>query len=139
MSQGNVEIVRNAFAAYSIGGIESALPFFSPDVVSYPDPEQAPLLDRVEKPPYRGHDGARTLDAMWAGAFDDYAWELHEIRDVQEGILVLAFLTGRSKEAGVPIRQRAGVVFSEFRDGMIGQVRYFLTWQQALEAAGLSE
>jgi hypothetical protein len=30
-------------------------------------------------------------------------------------------------------------VFSDFRDGRIGEVRNFASWQQALEAAELAE
>jgi hypothetical protein len=36
-------------------------------------------------------------------------------------------------------RQPVGVLQSDFRDGMVGELRFFLTWHQALEAVGLSE
>ena len=37
MSQENVEIVRNAFEAFSANGIDAALSFFSPDCRLVPD------------------------------------------------------------------------------------------------------
>jgi hypothetical protein len=44
-----------------------------------------------------------------------------------------------SECSGVPIRQPLGIVFSDFRDGQIGEARNFLTWQQTLAAVGLRE
>jgi ketosteroid isomerase-like protein len=129
MSQVNVELVRKAFEAFKSGGMESVLPFYAPDVVCYP------ISEWLEDPVYRGHDGALKLTA-WTDNFDDVAFEAHEIRDVQERVVVLAELTGQIKDSGVPIRQAFGVVYSDFRDGTTGEVRYFLSWQQALEAVG---
>ena len=33
----------------------------------------------------------------------------------------------------------AGVVYADFGKGLIGETRYFLSWREALEAAGLRE
>jgi len=63
----------------------------------------------------------------------------HEFREVGESVLTLGETAGRIKTSGVPIRQPLGVVYSDFRDGQFGEIRYFLTWQQALEAVGLRE
>ena len=109
------------------------LPFFAPLVVWYMAPEW------VEDPAYRGHGGIRRLDAIWAANFDDWAWEVQEIRDLQERVLVLAEQTGRIKISGAPIRQPIGIVASDFRNDTIGTVRTFLSWGQALEAARVSE
>jgi len=46
-------------------------------------------------------------------------------------------LTGRV--ASSPIRQAWGTVCSDFRDGMIGEWRFFRTWTETLEAVGLEE
>jgi ketosteroid isomerase-like protein len=130
MSHENVELVRKAFEAFKSGGMEAVLPFYAPNVVCYP------ISEWLEDPVYRGHEGALRLTA-WTDNFDDVAFEAHEIRDVHEHVVVLAELTGRIKESGVAIRQAFGVVYSDFRDGMTGEVRYFTSWQQALEAVGL--
>jgi ketosteroid isomerase-like protein len=133
MSRANVEIVRQGFEAFSAGDVETVLPFFAPDVVWTPSPEWP------EDPIYRGHDGVRRLAASWIDTFDEYALEVHEIRDVQGHVLVLFEQTGRIKGSGAPIRQPMGYVFSDFRDGMVGEVRSFIGWQQALAAVGLAE
>jgi hypothetical protein len=80
MSRADVELVRNAFEAYSTGGVEH---------------------------------------------FDDVAWEIHEIRDTRDRVLVRADLTGQMKSWGVPIRHAWGTVCSDFRDGMVGKWRFF--------------
>ena len=63
MSQGNVEIVRNAFQTLGTEGIDAALAFVSPDVVWYP-------TDRwLDDSAYRGHDGMRRLSAAFSENF----------------------------------------------------------------------
>ena len=131
MSQDNVALMREAFEAFSVGGVEPLLLLCPADVVWYP------LAEWVEDPVYRGRDGVRKLLA-WLDNFDDIAWETHEIREVEDRVLTRADLTGRMKASGAPIRQEWGVVCSDFRDGMIGEFRWFRTWQQALEAVGLA-
>jgi hypothetical protein len=66
--------------------------FYAPDVVFYFDPEW--LEDAV----YRGHDGMRKSEAIWVDNFDDVAWEVHEMRDLGDRVLVLAEMTGRVKD-----------------------------------------
>ena len=65
--------------------------------------------------------------------------EVHEIRPVGERVLVLTEVVGRAKGSGMPLRQQAAHVFSDFRDGLIGEDRTFLSWKAALEAVGLEE
>jgi ketosteroid isomerase-like protein len=134
MSQQNVEIVRGAMDAWNGGGgVDALLAFIHPDAVTYPFPEWPE--DRV----YRGHEGARRLAGVWTQPFDEYAGEMQEIRDLGDQVVWLGWTTGRIKGAGTPIRQPLGAVFSRFRGGMIGEGRFFLTWDEALDAARWSE
>ena len=87
---------------------------------------------------YKGHVGVRKLIA-WLDDFDDLGWEIHEIREERDRVLVRADLTGRMKASGGVIHQAFGAVCSDFRDGMIGEWRWFRTWPEALKAVGLSE
>ena len=133
MSQQNVQIARKGFAAYADGGVEAALAFLAPDAVSYAFPEW------VEDPVYRGHDGARKLDSVWRDNFDDFAIELREVRDLDERVLLLGEMTGRVKGSGAPICQPIAALDSDFREGMVGEIRYFSSWEQALKAAELPD
>ena len=133
MSQENVELVKRGYAAFAADGIEALVPSFTPDVLMHPFPEW------LEQPVYRGHDGVRAIIAVWTENFDDFTLEVARYDEVGDRVLMLGETAGRIKGSGVPIRQPLGTVFSDFRDGRIGATHNFLTWQQALEAVGLSE
>jgi ketosteroid isomerase-like protein len=131
MSQENVEIVKRSIKAYARGGVEAILPFFPHDVVCYPFPEW------VEEGEYRGHDGFRKVAAIWTDTFDDLRLEFDEVQDNGSKVVALGTIGGRIKATGTPLRQPMGVVFSSFGNGLIGEMHYFTTWTQALEALGL--
>jgi ketosteroid isomerase-like protein len=128
MSQENVDTAQGAQDAFASGGIEAALAYFASDIVAYPFPEW------VEQAVYRGHDGMRALAAVWTENFDDFEFHIEEIREVGERVLLLGEMAGRIKHSGGPIEQPIGMVDSDFRDGMIGEIRNFRTWRQALAA-----
>jgi ketosteroid isomerase-like protein len=130
--QANVELVGKSFEAHRTGGIAAALRFYAPDFVWYPGPGW------VEDDVYRGHDGARRLNAIFLENFEDYVLAVHEIRAVGDRVLALYEATGRIKGSGLPIRQPIGIVLSRFHDEMISEVRSFFSWREALETVGLS-
>jgi ketosteroid isomerase-like protein len=133
MSQENVEIVRNAFHTFGAQGIDAALSCFSPDVVWYP-------IDRwLDGSDYRGHDGMRRLAAAFSENFDDFRYDVHDIRDAQDRVVALVDMTGRIKHSSAEVSQRRGFVISGFRDGRFREVRSFPSWPEALEAVGLVE
>jgi ketosteroid isomerase-like protein len=132
MSQAKVELVRRAFAAYAAGGLEAVLPFYTADVVWLAASEWP------EDSAYEGIDANRRQDAVWHASFDDYGWEVHDIRDAQDRVLVLAEMTGRTKADSVELRQKVGLL-AGFRGEQISEVKAFNTWQEGLEAVGLTE
>ena len=133
MSQENVNLVVRAIEAFRVGGVEATLRFYPSDVLWHPFPEW------VGDTEYRGHDGVRRVTGIWTDNLDDFAIELEEVRDLGDRVLMLGETAGRIKETGLPIRQRLGVVFSDFRKGKVGEAHYFATWAEALEAVGLRE
>jgi ketosteroid isomerase-like protein len=133
VSQENVEIVRDAFQTFSAEGIDAALSFFSPDVVWYP-------IDRwLDDSAYRGHDGMRRISAAFTENFDDFRYDVRDIRAAQDGVVALVDMTGRIKGSGSEVSQRRGFVVSGFRDGTFREVRSFPSWHDALEAVGLDD
>jgi ketosteroid isomerase-like protein len=125
--------VRDAFQTFGAEGIDAALSFFSPDVVWHP-------TDRwLEGSAYRGHDGVRRLAGAFSENFDDFRYEVHDIRDAQDRVVALIDMSGRIRHSGAKISQRLGFVVSGFRDGTFRDVRAFPAWHEALEAAGLSK
>jgi ketosteroid isomerase-like protein len=133
MSQENVELVRRAFEAFANGGADALVEYATPDCVFYPDPAW------IEEDQYRGRDGFIAFNRTQSATFGDFTVEIHEIRSVGDRVLVLAELIGRAKSSGVPIRQQAAHVLSDFRDGMIGEDRTFLSWDAGLKAVGLEK
>jgi ketosteroid isomerase-like protein len=131
MSQENVEIVWKVFEAHTTRGMEAALPLFAPDVVWDPGP------DWVEDETYRGRDGVRKLNNLWAENFEDYALEPHEIRDLGDRVLALYEMTGRIRDSDQTVHRPLGIVVSDFREGMVGAIRSFPSWHEALQAVGL--
>jgi hypothetical protein len=103
------------------------------DHVAYAPPEW------VDESEYHGHDGLRRLSEQWTENFDDFRLHLRDIRDAGDSVVVLVEATGRINGSDVPIETQAGVVYADFAKGMIGSTRYFLSWQDALEAAGLRD
>jgi ketosteroid isomerase-like protein len=133
VSQENVETVRNAFQTFSAKGIDAAPSCFSPDVVWYP-------TDRwLDDSAYRGHEGIRSLVAAFSENFDDFRYDVHDVRDAQDGVVALVDMIGGIKRSGSEVSQRLGFVVSGFRDGTFREVRAFPSWHDALEAVGLEE
>jgi len=117
---------RDAFTAE----IETLLSFYAPDVVCYPAEGWVP------EPVCYGHEGIRRLSATWSANVEDATLNVHEVRDFQQRLLVLAELTGRAPVSGEPVSQRFGIVNSDLRDGgKVGEARFFLSWQEARDAA----
>ncbi len=133
MSQENVELVRNSVRVFNSGGTEAVLSFFSPACVWY-------TTDRwVDGSVYRGHDGIRTIFAAFTENFDDFSFDLHDLRDAQDRVVALVHMIGRIKGSGSPVSQPIGLVVAEFHDETFGDVRAFASWREALEAVGLEE
>jgi ketosteroid isomerase-like protein len=131
-SEGNVELVRRVFAAYSDGGIEAALPFYAADIVWRMDPDYWP-----EESAYIGHAGVRDFVASLVDQFADSGWDVHEIRAVGDYVLVLADFRVRIKESDAWLNTPANLLASRFGDEVMGEVCMFGTKERALEAAGL--
>jgi ketosteroid isomerase-like protein len=128
------DAARAARAAAFHAAIDALLVFYAPDVVCYP------AKGWVQEAVCHGHEGIRKLSAVWTESMDDASLAVHEVRDMHERVLILAELTGRAKASGAPMRQPFGVVNSDLRDdGTVGEVRFFLTWQEALESMGLTK
>ena len=133
MSHENLEIVRRTYEAFATGGVDATASWFAPDAVHFAYPEWAgPSV-------YSGAQGLRTLLAEWTDNFDDFELQFRELRDAGDSVVMLGETVGRIRGSGVPIRQPLGAVYSDFRNGQIGEARNFLTWREALEAVGLSE
>jgi ketosteroid isomerase-like protein len=134
MSQQNVEIVRNTTDSWNSGGVEALLPFYCKDVVWYAFPDAPDYPSE-----FRGHDGIRELAGNWTDSFDDFTLVAQEIRDLGDTVVALGEVSAKIKGSNTPVHEPFATVNSDFRGGKIGQTRFFQSWEEALEAVGVSE
>jgi uncharacterized protein len=133
MSEENVEVVRNAFAAFERGDIEGVLQLCDEDIVI----SQPPDLPGVS-PEQRGHRGVLEAFAIWPEQWEDYRIELLRVDAAPDGkVFVTQRSSGRGKQSGVEVDMDFSLVFT-VREGKISALRLFVQEDQALEAAGLS-
>ena len=131
VSKENVEAVRRVFEAGAANRIEPLLAFLPEDVVWYLP------SNWVEEHEYRGHEGVRRVMAIWLENFDGYSADPVELREAGDDVVGLIRLSGRIKSSRTVVEQRLGAVYSDIRDGQVHRASFFLSWEEALEAAGL--
>ena len=133
MSRENVELARRFLDTFNREGVEAVLTYFDPEITWLGPPGW--LEERL----YTGHDGLRKLAAAWGDNFEEYRLDFERLIDVDEDeVLVLAYQRGRIKGSEVSIEQRVGFEW-QLRNGRIARVQAHFSWEEALEAAGLSE
>jgi hypothetical protein len=128
MSDENVETVRKAIEAFNESGIDGLVAYSRDDLVTYAIPEW------LEEDVYHGPEGLRRV-LSWQETFERLEWEPLEIRAVGERVLVHARLSAEMKTGGA-IHEEFGAVLSRVGEGKVGELRFFRTWREALEAGG---
>ena len=132
MSQENVQVVRDAIAAFNRGGVEAALEYVDPTIEWIGPP------DWLEQRIYSGHDGIRRLASVWTENFDDFRLDLEKAIDAGDHVVALGCQRARIKGSDDRIEQPVGYDW-EVRDGKGTRVQVYFSWEEALEAAGLKE
>jgi ketosteroid isomerase-like protein len=134
MSEENVELVRQVYEAYNRDDLQWVLDRCAPDVELRPNAGLADL-DEV----YRGHEGVRAWYRAWREAWDFLSYRVERIEGLDDRrVLVLVMVSGKGRDSGVVVEDRRGHL-CEFEAGLCTRWQSFATWDQALEAAGLSE
>jgi ketosteroid isomerase-like protein len=133
MSEENVEIVRNAFDAFTRCDMEGVLGLCDKDIVI----TQPPELPGVS-PQQRGHSGVLEAFSIWPEQWDDYQIEILRTADLGDYVVVTTRTGGRGKQSGVKVEMDFSFAFT-VRDEGIVEMQIFMREDQAREAAGLSE
>jgi ketosteroid isomerase-like protein len=133
MSEENVEIVRRSVEAHQRGDLDAAFAEFDAEIEWVETESLGP-----DAAVYRGTANARLAVEAWLGMWAEYESMTEQIIDAGNEVVVLMTERGRGKGSGVEVeRELAGV--HTLRDGKIVRTRLFGSWDQALEAVGLSE
>jgi ketosteroid isomerase-like protein len=133
MSEENVEICKRAFEVLERLDIEAGLAYVDSEIVF-----QSAIVSGAEGNTFRGYDGLRQWAAESDAAFDELRTVPEEFRDLGDDVLMLGRVFARGRGSGATVQSPAAFLCA-LRDGRLVHVRGFLNWEDALEAAGLSE
>jgi ketosteroid isomerase-like protein len=130
-SSGNEDLVHRAFDALNRGGVDGLLPFLDADVewISIPG-----FLPDAED--HRGHRGVREWFEMIDDVVAEPRWEVVEMADAGERVLVSLAASGRGKGSGAPVAVTIFQVIT-VANGKAVRVEGYLQRSDAVKAAGL--
>ncbi len=133
MSQANVEVVRELFDAVGRGDIEAALRLVSREA-EWINPAYA-----MEPGTRRGLGGVRTALTALRDSFADLRFDIREMVDLGDTVLVTGTFSGvgRTSEAAFGPQTFGSVV--TLADGKVQRYEWYLSLDDARQAAGLSE
>jgi hypothetical protein len=87
---------------------------------------------------YRGREGWSEFWHTFSEAWESITVNVERIEDLGEQVLVLGTFHGRGHGSGVEVTREAAWI-TTLCDGLFAESRTFVSWAEALEAAGLSE
>ena len=130
MSQERVENVRQGIEAWNRHDFEHGAHLLADDLEWVPASPAA-----VEQAVYHGKDAvARAFNQLWE-TWDLWELEEQEIRDLGDSVLWLGRVHIRGGASQVELVQEAANLL-DFAGGKVVRVRGFLSWQEAIDAAG---
>jgi ketosteroid isomerase-like protein len=137
MSQENVEIIRRRNEASDRRDAKATLDFYDPKVEI--DASRLGVAGLAgEGRVYHGHDGLRRFFREWHEAWEEVEYDYRELLDAGDHVLSVLTYRGRGRASGAEVEMPV-LIMETFRSGKIVRVVWFLTREEALEAAGLSE
>ena len=133
MSEENVELVRDSFAAWERGDLEWLDRHTDPEV----EIAQPPNLPGTST--YTGKEGLREALRDWPSQWEDFRIALVETTALDQGrVLAMTRQVGRGKGSGVEVEADFAFLFT-VRQGKLVRWQMFTGREEALEAAGLSD
>jgi ketosteroid isomerase-like protein len=131
VSQENVEIVQRYLDHWNETG-EPLWAEIAPEAVFVIDPGS------FVAGTYRGHEGIRDLLRLTTEVFDQFRYEVDDLVDAGDSVLVLSRIRARGVQSGATGAQHGAVLF-HLRDGLIVAYRSYMDRKEALAAVGLGE
>ncbi|HEY7151087.1 MAG TPA: nuclear transport factor 2 family protein [Solirubrobacterales bacterium] len=125
MASGNVEIVRQMLDDYAHREFDQALSAFASDVVW-----ESRIGER-----FHGREGVAEAVRRWTGAFADFEFEVQELIDSGDTVVMVLRQVGRGKGSGASVKMTMAWLY-RLRNGKIIRVSMFADREDALTAAG---
>jgi uncharacterized protein len=132
MSPEDVELVRASYEAFARGDFEASINAYAEDT-EYDDSRVRP-----DGGTRRGREALGNRALTWLATFAEYSFELEDVLDAGEQVVVVSRDRGRGKTSGVEVEHRWGWVVS-VDAGRIARTVLYPSPEEALEAAGLSQ
>jgi hypothetical protein len=133
MSQENVALAQQIVDAFNRRDLAATTERFDPEIEWTPGGPAA-----VERSVYRGLDEVSAALAAGWESWELFRLEEREVRDLGNSALWLGRAQLRGGTSQVEVDQEFAVHFL-FVEGAVARMHGFLSWQEALEAAGLRE
>ncbi|MEA2347324.1 MAG: SnoaL-like domain [Thermoleophilaceae bacterium] len=133
MGRANEEIAHEGYAAWNHQDLAWLRARVSEDFEFRPAPE-FPGLEAV----YRGLDGWESFLDHWRQTWDFHRFTIRRIEDLDDQVLVLVVSEGRGKGSGISVEMETAHLWT-LRDELVVRGLAYASWQEALEAVGLSE
>jgi ketosteroid isomerase-like protein len=133
MSRESVEVVRRAMAAFREGDREAAAAVLHPAIEWEPAGPGG-----IEPTAYRGLEEIARATAELGDVWEALRLEEADVRDLGDAVLWLGRIHLKGSASQLELDQEFAQLFT-VRDGQVIRVKGFLTWREALEAAGLTE
>jgi ketosteroid isomerase-like protein len=130
MSQENVEIVKEIFAAWANRDRRSATRHIHPDI--HVDISPWTFLTR----PADGPEGLRETFRELVDNIASVEFHMERLLDAGDHVVVALRVTGRGRESGIPV-QREGFAVYTLREGLVVALSAYETLAGAQVAAGL--
>jgi ketosteroid isomerase-like protein len=129
MSQENVEVVRRLFDAVGRGDIEAALRYVRSDG-EWVNPDNA-----MEPGTRRGLDGVRTALAALRESFADLRFDINEMHDLGDRVLVTGKFSGVGRASGAGFGPQPFGSVVTLAGGKIRRYQWYLDPDEARDAA----
>jgi ketosteroid isomerase-like protein len=134
MSREDVQVVLDQFEAVNERDFPRAMRHYAEDV------ELVVHQDAfLETGTFRGREAVGQWFGNWFRTFEPgYRFELEEVRDLGDHILLVASHHGRGRTSGVEVRGRTGYLY-RVRAGKVVRAELYSSGAEALAAAGLGD
>jgi ketosteroid isomerase-like protein len=131
VSDADIQVVREQFECVNRRDWGRAMELYADDVVMV-----VPATEGVTNPgTYEGKEALGKWFGDWFGTFDrDYRFEIDEAREIGELIFIHAKHGGHGRLSGAEVHGENSYLY-EVRDGKVTRVEFYVTREQALEAA----
>jgi ketosteroid isomerase-like protein len=128
VARSDPQIVLDTLEVFNRSGAAAALDTADPAIVMHAAPEW---------PGEKLHEGREACVALledFTEPFDEYRWDVDQVRDLGDRVLTLVHHSGRA--GGSWIKQEFAALW-RIENGLLVELWFFFTWDDALAAAGV--